>query len=177
MPQMIAVCGVKNSGKTTLITGLVRCLQDKGMKIAVIKHDGHDFSCDRSGTDTSRFTEAGVYAAACFSADRVFIHKLRNQEEQQEHADLEEVYKLARLFPEADLIIIEGLKGSALNKIEIVRKGISEEPVSNPSGRQFIVTDIDEPVFPDPYIRPDDIEGIIAKLQAAGLLGKEGLSS
>jgi len=170
MPPMIAVCGIKNSGKTTLITKLLRYLAGKGKKAAVIKHDGHDFSCDLPGTDTSRFTQAGAYGTACFSENRVFVHKLRSSVQRQEAEEDEELEKLAGLFPEADLIIIEGLKGSSLKKIEIVRKGISKEPVSNPEGRLFIVTDIDEPDFAGPYLHPDDIEGIVLKLQAAGLL-------
>ena len=48
---IISVCGVKNSGKTTLLAGIVKELIKRGKKPAVIKHDGHDFSCDVLGTD------------------------------------------------------------------------------------------------------------------------------
>ena len=48
-----AICGVKNSGKTTLTEGIIRTLTARGLKTAVIKHDGHEFECDIAGTDSS----------------------------------------------------------------------------------------------------------------------------
>ena len=44
MPKIIAISGVKNSGKTTLITRLTRYYSEKGTRVAVIKHDGHDLT-------------------------------------------------------------------------------------------------------------------------------------
>lgn len=73
-PRIIAICGTKNSGKTTLITRLLPVLTGKGYKVAVIKHDGHDFACDVPGTDSYRFTENGAYGVAVFSPHRMFIH-------------------------------------------------------------------------------------------------------
>lgn len=52
---ILAVSGVKNSGKTTLIASLLSKLEQKGLKTAVIKHDGHEFEADIPGTDTWRF--------------------------------------------------------------------------------------------------------------------------
>ena len=43
---ILAVSGVKNSGKTTLITKILPFLKAKGLNVAVIKHDGHDFEAD-----------------------------------------------------------------------------------------------------------------------------------
>lgn len=45
-PLFYAVSGVKNSGKTTLITKLLPILTGRGLKVATIKHDGHDFQTD-----------------------------------------------------------------------------------------------------------------------------------
>ena len=47
--RLVAVCGVKNSGKTTLLSRLVGELSKEGMKVAVIKHDGHDFTSTLAG--------------------------------------------------------------------------------------------------------------------------------
>ena len=49
---ILAVSGVKNSGKTTLITKLLPGLKKRGLQVAVIKHDGHDFEADVPGTDS-----------------------------------------------------------------------------------------------------------------------------
>ncbi len=45
---------VVNAGKTTLITRLLPVLTDYGLKVATVKHDGHEFEGDVPGTDTYR---------------------------------------------------------------------------------------------------------------------------
>lgn len=72
-----AVCGIKNSGKTTLLEGLIRILTARGLKVAVIKHDGHDFECDIPGTDSRRYVEAGAFGASVYSKSQFFIRKMR----------------------------------------------------------------------------------------------------
>ncbi|MCI6092883.1 molybdopterin-guanine dinucleotide biosynthesis protein B [bacterium] len=131
-PFVAAVCGVKNSGKTTLLIRLVKLLSDRGIRTAVIKHDGHDFECDVPGTDSYRIREAGAYGTAVFSKYRSFVYKENCRETIEEMIDR---------FPEADLILVEGMKDSTYPKIEVVRREISDKPVSNPEGRFLIVSD------------------------------------
>ena len=71
----MAVCGVKNSGKTTLTERILRELGQRGQKAAVLKHDGHDFTCDVPGTDSFRYVEAGACGAAVFSGQQLFVRK------------------------------------------------------------------------------------------------------
>lgn len=139
-PFVVVVCGVKNSGKTTLLTRLVKLLSERGIRTAVIKHDGHDFECDIPGTDSYRMRSAGAYGTAVFSEYRSFVYK------EECHETMEEM--IAK-FPEADLIFIEGMKNSNYPKIEVVRREISEKPVSNPQGRFLIVSDWDDGFFGD----------------------------
>lgn len=153
--QIIAVCGVKNSGKTTLLVKLVEALSKEGIRVAVIKHDGHDFTCDVPGTDSYKLHQAGAYGTAVFSDYRTFIHKEGCQEREQE---------LIRQFPEADIILIEGMKNSNYAKIEVIRKEISEYPVSNPQGRFLIATDWDLQKFDEPARNIDDIESILEEI-------------
>ncbi len=150
--RIIAVCGVKNSGKTTLLVRIVEELTGRGIKAAVIKHDGHDFTCDIEGTDSYRMKKAGAYGTAVFSDSRVFIHKTGTKEKEEQ---------LIRMFPEADIIFIEGIKESSYPKIEVIRKGISKIPVSNPKGRFLIVTDRDRGEFKEEAAGFEDMERII----------------
>ena len=53
-PAVLAVSGVHNSGKTTLLEKLLPVLRSCGLKVGVIKHDGHDFTPDVPGTDSYR---------------------------------------------------------------------------------------------------------------------------
>ena len=57
---VIAVSGVKNSGKTTLLEKLIANLVARGIRVAVIKHDGHHFEPDVPGTDSYRHRSAGA---------------------------------------------------------------------------------------------------------------------
>ncbi|MBO5514362.1 MAG: molybdopterin-guanine dinucleotide biosynthesis protein B [Mogibacterium sp.] len=155
MQKVVAVCGVKNSGKTTLLTKLVSAYSSKGLKVAVIKHDGHDFACDIPGTDTFRFTESGAYGTAYFSDKRMFIHRVGTGETERE---------LLGCFPEADIIFIEGRKDSEYRKIEVIRSGISDIPASNPKGRFLIVTDLPAEHFDEKTANIDDIPAIMKSI-------------
>ena len=55
---ILAVSGVKNSGKTTLIASLLPELKKRGLHVAVIKHDGHEFDADIPGTDTWKYAQS-----------------------------------------------------------------------------------------------------------------------
>lgn len=113
-PFILAVSGVKNSGKTTLITKLLPLLTKKGWKVAVIKHDGHEFDADVPGTDSYRHMEAGAYGTAVFSKSKYMVVK-------REPSVCAE--QLLECFPEADIILLEGFKHSEFPKLEIIRRG------------------------------------------------------
>lgn len=132
--KVFAISGIKNSGKTTLICSLLEIFKEKGIKAAVIKHDGHEFSADVPGTDTYRQLASGAYATAVFSAGKFMVVK------QQAHTSETE---LMQLFPEADLILLEGFKYSTYPKIEIVRKGNSEQCVCDEAYLMAVATNLD----------------------------------
>lgn len=132
--KVFAISGIKNSGKTTLICSLLEIFQEKGIKAAVIKHDGHEFCADVPGTDTYRQLQSGAYATAVFSAGKFMLVK------KQEHPSERE---LMRFFPEADLILLEGFKYSTYPKLEIVRKGNSEKCVCDEKYLMAVATNIE----------------------------------
>lgn len=133
-PFLIAICGCKNSGKTTLITKLIPHFCKKGYKVATIKHDGHDFKGDVEGTDTYKHKQAGAYGTAIFSDNKFMIIKEENM--------VDEKYFI-NLFSEADIIFLEGFKGSNYPKLEIVRKGNSSIPVCNENNLVGILSDFE----------------------------------
>ncbi len=130
--KILCICGVKNSGKTTMMERLITELTRRGYHIAAIKHDGHDFEPDVCGTDSWRFNKAGAYGSAVYSKNRLMMIK------KEESPD---IYSIATFYKEADLILVEGLKDMELPKIEIVRRGISKNAVSNPKNRLMVITD------------------------------------
>ena len=161
MGSFSAVCGIKNSGKTTLTEKIVKVLTGRGMRVAVIKHDGHAFECDLPGKDSFRYVEAGAYGAAVLSRGQVFLRKFGTFPDMEEGPEALAFFKRAcGAFPEADVILAEGFKGLPIPKIEIVRSGISRSPASNPEGRFLIVSDLPEDLFSERTLPFENIDGI-----------------
>lgn len=121
-PKVLAIAGAHNSGKTTLIGKLLPQLQAWGLKVAVIKHDGHDFEPDVPGTDSYRLRKAGAESVAVFSSKRYMLY---------EAVPLTEQELIPLLHSRGyDLILLEGFKSSCWPKIEVLRKEISSAPIS-----------------------------------------------
>lgn len=149
-PCVIAVSGVKNSGKTTFLEKVVADLTKKGYKVAVIKHDGHDFVPDVEGTDTDRLRKAGACGCGIFSDKKWMVVK--------EEPKISEK-KLIHFFPDADVILLEGFKNSDYPKIEIVRKDISSNSVCRADTLLALVTDTEIRIPGVPVLDLDDIGG------------------
>jgi molybdopterin-guanine dinucleotide biosynthesis protein B len=109
-PPVLAVSGFKNSGKTTLIECVLPLLADRGLNVAVIKHDGHRFEADVPGVDTRRFLQAGASGAAVFDYEKYMLVKKEAVSEK----------RLLSAFSDADLILMEGFKSSLWPKIEVL---------------------------------------------------------
>lgn len=133
-PPVVAVSGVKNSGKTSLLTALIPLLRGEGLKVGVIKHDGHDFSPDVPGSDSFRLREAGAETVAVYSPNRYMVTA--------ERAGLG-TDDLRPYFSGLDIILLEGGKDSPHPKIEVLRQAVSREPVCRPETLLALCTDTD----------------------------------
>ena len=129
---VVAVSGVKNSGKTMLITRMLPYFTAAGLQVAVIKHDGHSFAADSPGTDTDKHLKAGACGTAIFDSGKFKLVRRVSVDEKD----------LVGLFPDADLILLEGFKHSAWPKLELVRAGNSQESVCPPDTLLALVTDL-----------------------------------
>lgn len=149
MSKIIAVSGMKNSGKTTLIEGLIPVLGAKGIVTAVIKHDGHSYTPDVPGTDSYRFFEAGACGSAIFDGEKFTVtHRAKITETM-----------LAAMFPEADLILLEGFKASDYPKLILVRGESGGVPAVAGGSVLAIVTELPAETSL-PVFSPNDLEGI-----------------
>ena len=101
---------------------LLPALRSRGLKVGIIKHDGHDFTPDVPGTDSYRLREAGAEGVAVYSGTRYLLAEEFRLTEQD----------LLALFERHgyDLVLLEGFKSSGWPKIEVVRSAISDAPVS-----------------------------------------------
>lgn len=117
---VLAVCGFSGSGKTTLLEAAIPRLVERGLAVAVIKHDAHGFEVDRAGKDSDRLFRAGATV------------RLSGLEEQFERRGSTAVLPfgamLAGLGRDHDLLLVEGHKDTPLPKIWLGKPGRPAAP-------------------------------------------------
>lgn len=166
-PFVFCMCGIKNSGKTRMVLALLKAAKAKDYKCAVVKHDGHDAFSDAPGTDTFLFSEAGALGTAVFSEKRFMLCAPETVSAQ------ELIQELAARCPDLDFVIIEGLKDSALPKIEVLRRGASERPSCNQENLICLASDFafDGEDCGVPTMDSSDAEGIFSFVEKYFLQG------
>lgn len=154
-PFVFCVSGYSDSGKTGLIEKLINEFIKDGWSAGVIKHDGHDCYKDIPGSDTDRYIKAGAVSAAVFSGRRYMQHCI------EECDGSELIERMGRMKAPPDVVIIEGLKRSRYPKVEIVRRGVSEQSECDPDSLICVATDFISPEsMRCPVYGLQDIEGI-----------------
>jgi molybdopterin-guanine dinucleotide biosynthesis protein B len=140
---MVAVIGKKHSGKTTLTVRLCAELHRRGHRVMTIKHGSHTFNIDPSTTDTYRHYHEGNAERVAMAAPDKFALIVRWGEE----LSAEEI--ATRHMSEADVVVCEGFKRSALPKIEIFRTAAHREPLfdaADDASRHYLAIVADGPV-------------------------------
>jgi len=140
---MVAIIGRKHHGKTTLTVRLAAELSRRGHRVMTIKHGSHTFNIDPETTDTYRhYHEGQAERVAMVSPDKFALIQRWSEE-----LSPEEIAE--RYMSDADVVICEGFKRSALPKIEIFRSAAGPAPLYDPASplaRYYltIVTDVAE---------------------------------
>ena len=144
-----SVVAFSGTGKTTLIEKLVAELKARGLRVAVIKHDAHEFDIDHEGKDSWRFTRAGADVTVVVSGSKAAIVENRP-------VSLE---TLLRKMTDVDIILTEGYKSGGWPKIAVQRSATGKAlPV--PAEECFaIVSDVPE-YENTPCFGLDDICGL-----------------
>ena len=57
---IVGIVGWKNSGKTRLISEIIRYFNNKKLIVGTIKHAHHNFDIDKMGTDSFIHRKAGA---------------------------------------------------------------------------------------------------------------------
>ena len=154
---MVAIVGKKHSGKTTLAVRLAAELGRRGHRVMTIKHGSHTFNIDPSTTDTYRHYHEGLAEkVAMVAPDKFALIERRSEEPTPEEV-------AERYMADADVVLCEGFKRSALPKVEVFRVAAHAEPLFATAPEQAahylaVVTDVDALDAPCPVIplsRPD----------------------
>lgn len=112
----IAFTGPSNSGKTTLIVKISNILQDRGFKVAIVKHDPKDKArFDKEGKDSYKFSETG--------ADVAIVSPTRTTMFKQSTSQIDDMISM---FVDFDYLLVEGLKTLPLPRIAIFRNALDE---------------------------------------------------
>lgn len=124
LAPLISFIGRHNSGKTTVLTGVISNLSSAGYKVALIKHAHHGLEIEAS-QDSEILLEAG--------ADFVMASSPQLSIQYQRYKEEPDFAHIIKNIPEdMDLIIVEGFKKEVLPKIEVLRHDIDTTPMLLP---------------------------------------------
>lgn len=107
-----SVVAYSEAGKTTLLEKLVPLLKVRGLRVAVVKHDAHEFHVDKEGKDSWRMTKAGADVSAVCSGSHAAIMENRSLSPEEMIGRIRDV----------DLILTEGFKQGPWPKIGLLRQ-------------------------------------------------------
>jgi molybdopterin-guanine dinucleotide biosynthesis protein B len=121
--KIFGLAGWSGSGKTTLLRALIPALVGRGLRVSTLKHAHHNFDIDQPGKDSYEHRRAGASEVMVASANRwALMHELRGAPEPDATA-------LVRHMSPVDLILIEGFKREAHDKLEVYRPALGKPPL------------------------------------------------
>lgn len=163
---VVSVVGRSDSGKTTLVEGLIRELTAHGWRVASVKHHIHEVEVDIPGKDSWRHAKAGS-VTTMISSPSQFVTVRRVDRERT----LDELVEAAG---DADILLTEGFKQGGDVRIEVVRRARSDELVNDPGVLFAVVTDAPE-IVPEgvPVFALDAHSSVAEMIEDSFLRGDE----
>ena len=149
MVPVFSVVAFSGTGKTTLIEKLIVELKARGLRVAVIKHDAHEFDIDYEGKDSWRFTQAGSDVTAVVSAGKAVLMENRPVP----------LDTLLDRITDVDIILTEGYKSGKWPKIAVQREATGK-PLPVPADECFAVVSDVHIDTNTPYFALDDVIGL-----------------
>jgi molybdopterin-guanine dinucleotide biosynthesis protein B len=118
--KIFGLAGWSGAGKTSLLVRLLPELVGRGLRVSTMKHAHHAFDVDTPGKDSFEHRQAGATEVLVTSEKRwALMHEHRGAPE----AEMEGL--VARMTP-VDLLLIEGFKHHAHDKLEVFRRGVGK---------------------------------------------------
>jgi molybdopterin-guanine dinucleotide biosynthesis protein B len=168
--KIFGLAGWSGSGKTTLMIRLIPALVARGLSVSTIKHAHSGFDVDQPGKDSHAHRAAGAREVLVSSAARfALMHELRGAPE----PSVEDL--VARMSP-VDLLLIEGFKHHAHDKLEVHRPAVGK-PLLAPADPRVVAVASDSRLegLRVPVLPIDDVAAIAAFVAAhCGFDGRSG---
>lgn len=118
---LLGFAAYSGTGKTTLLVKLIPLLKQAGYRAGVIKHAHHTFEIDQPGKDSFELRKAGAEQMLIGSKTRWAL-MVEEPEEDQETRLATYISRLDQ--DKLDIILVEGFKPEAIDKIELHRTGL-----------------------------------------------------
>lgn len=130
---IVSFVAYSGTGKTTFLEKLIPKLKAYGLKIAIVKHDGHRFDIDHKGKDSDRFTKAGADVTGLISSEKAVLMDNRTVAPEE----------FLKKIDGVDLILTEGFKHEPWPKIMLHRKGTGKPMPLQPEECLAVISDAD----------------------------------
>ncbi|MGE5504622.1 MAG: molybdopterin-guanine dinucleotide biosynthesis protein B [Actinomycetota bacterium] len=153
--RVFGITGRSGSGKTTLMVRLLPWLRQIGISVSTVKQAHERFDVDQPGKDSYEHRMAGAREVMVASARRwALMHEYRD------HPEYTMDQLLARMTP-VDLVLVEGFRTWAHDRIEVVRASTGRDPLY-PGDKRVVAVASDGPLpdCPVPVLDLDDVEAI-----------------
>ena len=109
---VFGIYGDSNTGKTRLISRIIKKISEEGYNIAAIKISDKNISIDKKGKDTWKFFESGANIVV-FSSPFITVYMLNNE------IEIEIIIQYIQTVFNCDVILIEGANKSFIPKIKV----------------------------------------------------------
>jgi molybdopterin-guanine dinucleotide biosynthesis protein MobB len=153
---VVSIVGKSDSGKTTLVEGLIRELTALGYRVASVKHHVHEVDVDQPGKDSWRHGKAGAVTTMISSPTQfVCVRKVDRER------TIEELVEAAG---DVDILITEGFKRAGDVRIEVARRARSDELITAVGEAIAVVTDMPEIVSEGVPVFPLDAHSSVAEM-------------
>ncbi len=163
---VVSIVGKSDSGKTTLLEGVVRELVSRGVRVATVKHHVHEIDIDQPGKDSWRHARAGAQVTMISSPTQFAV--VRKVERER---TLPEIVEAAG---DVDIVVTEGFKRAGNVRIEVSRLARSDELISTPEELFAIVTDNADLCLPNvPTFGLDEYAAVADLVERTFLPAKE----
>ncbi|MEW5947755.1 MAG: molybdopterin-guanine dinucleotide biosynthesis protein B [bacterium] len=134
MIPLVSIIGAPGSGKTELITALIKELAKLGRTAGTIKHHAHEGGFDVEGKDSWRHAEAGADEVCVASPTHLAFFRKTGKE-------LSPGEVASWYFAGADIILTEGYRSADTPKIEIIRDAKGAAPEAGEGELIAVVSD------------------------------------
>jgi molybdopterin-guanine dinucleotide biosynthesis protein B len=118
---VVAVVGLSDSGKTTLVVELITELRRLGLRVGTIKHHPHETDPELPGKDTWKHRRAGAEGTILSTPSVVSMVRSADHDHDPN--------ELVGLLADMDIVLAEGYKNAKVPKVEVYREGHGRSPL------------------------------------------------